>query len=141
MGTSASDGREVGDQLGEGARGSTAGLVCLRWEGRFRMGARRKGQKNMARPNGGWAGKSGEGPWLAGERDSGGVLSRGGPCVGRTISLVVGRMWPGREGGWGVFGVGVGRREGKQRTSQMDILHPQRSSHPSPGVRKEKTEA
>ena len=42
-----------------------------------------------------------------------GFWSRGGSGVGRDISVVVGRMWPGREGGWGVFGVGVGCREGK----------------------------
>ena len=34
------------------------------------MGAGRKGQKNTARPSGGWAGKSGEWAWLAGGRDS-----------------------------------------------------------------------
>ena len=45
MGTRASGGREVGDQLGEGGRRSTADLICLRWEGRFRMGAGEKVRK------------------------------------------------------------------------------------------------
>ena len=71
------------------------------------MGAGRKGQKNTARPSGGWAGKSGEWAWLAGERLEG-FWSRGG-----SVSVVIGRMWPGSEGGGGVFGVGVGCREGK----------------------------
>lgn len=102
-------------------------------------GSRRKGQKNRARPNGGWAGKSGEWAWLAGERDSGGVFEQG-RAMGRRNYLPGGGQDVAWER-WRVGSVRGGGRAQRRQTQNIAAGYSQRSSHPSPGVRKEEAEA